>query len=261
MGSTVSRKAILTWLHRAEEDAKRVLSEFPHLDTPPDERNALQSLIERPRLNFTQGMNALRDLINTDKKSLIRSYYEWFRRRFDDGVTPGDLAHSDYELYLESNKGKAAIMALDLISFVRDAIVEIENGDAIVLAENVFFVGYFMGFMDGIEHATSPATMTAWHSKRQSSARKEAHLKASNEKRVLIEQFEGYAKERIAHGFKGSAEKMVRIALSQKQFVDLKNETTTRKNDDTGEILKRATINRRRLLEIASRLLKNATQK
>lgn len=49
MENSVSRKRILSWLHRAEEGGKRVSSEFPELGTA--------------ELEFPKGLNALRDLI------------------------------------------------------------------------------------------------------------------------------------------------------------------------------------------------------
>ncbi len=95
--------------------------------------------------------------------------------------------------------------------------------------------------------------------------RKSGHEQEDIIRQRLFDDFEEYARGRIAKGYTGSATTLVRTALNLPKFSKLKAATTPEMDNSggpmDGKITKRALIKVRRLEESARKLLKNASQK
>jgi hypothetical protein len=237
------RAEVFGWLDKAEQDAQSVLKEFPEVRFSEEIEQALKSF---PHVSD-----------EPVKENLIEYVHEWFIERFEKGETPESLQPEDLQLYLELEKGLNALILLEANTSARDHVRN-PDGDLTVLG-GMYLAGFLHGCMHADGIATHPGTMRAWRSLTSRLDRKRGHEEDASTRLSLLADFEEYARTRIAEGYQGSAEGMVRHALNRQEFSALKSATTPRK-DENRQSTKRAFIKRRRLVEIASKLLRNTPQ-
>jgi len=145
------RDEIFSLIDEAKQDAKRILEQFPRLEICDDPE--FQKVCETDPHTSD----------DPTKEAIINYLRRWFIFLFEDGEKPESLAPSDYNLWLEVDKAKAALCLLELIPSVKYRLNQELDDDLLKLGA-MFMTGFIYGSMISDSNATHPHTKRSWAS-------------------------------------------------------------------------------------------------
>lgn len=140
------------------------------------------------------------------------------------------------------------------------------NERELVIAYRFFMAGVYYGIIEGRDPDLFESLKPVMHGELQSEARKHGHVQENKIRQQLLDSFEKYVRGRVAGGYRGSAAALVRFALNQAEFGELKAATeaktdTNSESPKSGQITKRAFVGKKRLEGLTRSILRNTPEK